>query len=146
MNFDLNKFQKNINVKFQDTKLLKKSLTHKSINKTYNNEQLEFLGDVVRLYHSKKPEYPGNALLKKHFPEGKYQDVKGLCKIASIEDVKEQDYSLNPGRYVGIKPLPPMQKEEFEKKIKEFDSKFSTLSKEAHNLEEAIASFIDKLI
>ena len=47
MNFDLNKFQKNINVKFQDTKLLKKSLTHKSINKTYNNEQLEFLGDRV---------------------------------------------------------------------------------------------------
>ncbi len=47
MNFDLNKFQKNINVKFYDAKLLKKSLTHKSINKTHNNEKLEFLGDRV---------------------------------------------------------------------------------------------------
>jgi len=47
MKLDLNKFQKSINVKFQDKNLLKKSLTHKSINKTYNNEQLEFLGDRV---------------------------------------------------------------------------------------------------
>jgi len=36
------------------------------------------------------------------FPEAKYEDVTGLCKLASPEEVKEQDYSLNPGRYVGV--------------------------------------------
>lgn len=37
-----------------------------------------------------------------NFPEGKYRDVVGLCKAASIEEIREQDYSLNPGRYVGV--------------------------------------------
>ena len=37
-----------------------------------------------------------------NFPEGKYRDVIGLCKAASIEEIREQDYSLNPGRYVGV--------------------------------------------
>ena len=37
-----------------------------------------------------------------NFPEGKYRDVVGLCKAATIEEIREQDYSLNPGRYVGV--------------------------------------------
>lgn len=37
-----------------------------------------------------------------NFPDGKYRDVIGLCKAATIEEIREQDYSLNPGRYVGV--------------------------------------------
>jgi len=40
--------------------------------------------------------------LQERFPEAKYEDVTGLCKLASMEDIKEQEYSLNPGRYVGV--------------------------------------------
>ena len=40
--------------------------------------------------------------LQERFPEAKYEDVTGLCKLANFEDIKEQDYSLNPGRYVGV--------------------------------------------
>lgn len=36
------------------------------------------------------------------FPDGKYRDVIGLCKAATIKEIREQDYSLNPGRYVGV--------------------------------------------
>jgi type I restriction enzyme M protein len=35
-------------------------------------------------------------------PDGDYEDVKGFCNAAPIERVKELDYVLTPGRYVGL--------------------------------------------
>lgn len=40
--------------------------------------------------------------LQERFPEARYEDVTGLCKLANLDEVKEQDYSINPGRYVGV--------------------------------------------
>lgn len=40
--------------------------------------------------------------LQERFPKAEYEDVTGLCKLASLAEVKEQDFSLNPGRYVGV--------------------------------------------
>jgi type I restriction enzyme M protein len=42
------------------------------------------------------------AWLQERFPNGLYEDVTGLCKAASLKEIEEQDYSLNPGRYVGV--------------------------------------------
>ena len=47
MKIDYSKLEKTIDIKFKDKKLLIKSLTHKSYNKTKNNEKIEFLGDRV---------------------------------------------------------------------------------------------------
>ena len=40
--------------------------------------------------------------MQERFPKAEYEDVTGLCKLASPAEVKEQEYSLNPGRYVGV--------------------------------------------
>ena len=40
--------------------------------------------------------------MQQRFPQARYEDVTGLCKLATSEEVKEQDYSLNAGRYVGV--------------------------------------------
>lgn len=43
--------------------------------------------------------------LQSHFPDGKYRDIVGLCKVASMDGedgIIDQDYSLNAGRYVGV--------------------------------------------
>jgi type I restriction enzyme M protein len=40
--------------------------------------------------------------LQERFPEAAYEDVAGMCKLATPAEVKEQEYSLNPGRYVGV--------------------------------------------
>lgn len=40
--------------------------------------------------------------LQSRFPEARYEDVIGLCKAASRDEIEEQDWSLNPGRYVGV--------------------------------------------
>ncbi len=39
--------------------------------------------------------------LNQHFPDNDYQDIEGLCKIVDLDEIKENDYSLTPGRYVG---------------------------------------------
>jgi type I restriction enzyme M protein len=40
--------------------------------------------------------------LQQRFPNAEYEDVTGLCKLADLKDIEEQEYSLNPGRYVGV--------------------------------------------
>jgi type I restriction enzyme M protein len=40
--------------------------------------------------------------LQERFPNAEYDDVTGLCKLATPAEVKEQEYSLNPGRHVGV--------------------------------------------
>lgn len=34
-------------------------------------------------------------------PDGEYEDVAGFCKSATLEDIVEHNFILNPGRYVG---------------------------------------------
>ncbi|KRF36662.1 type I restriction-modification system subunit M [Nocardioides sp. Soil805] len=67
-------------------------------------EQIEFLANIVRLYRGEDIETTSGSevLLKEYFPDGKYVDVGGLCKVASRVEIKEQGWSLNPGRYAGI--------------------------------------------
>ena len=39
------------------------------------------------------------------FADGKYQDVLGLCKVATKAEIAEKNYSLTPGAYVGVAPV-----------------------------------------
>ncbi len=62
-------------------------------------EALEALHKEVKVAES---YYKHIHWLQERFPKAEYEDVTGLCKLATPEEVKEQDYSLNPGRYVGV--------------------------------------------
>ncbi len=77
--------------------------------------------------------------LQQRFPTAKYEDVTGLCKLASIEDVEEQDYSLNPGRYVGVViEEDGMTEEEFEAEIKNLNIELTSLNSKASSIEKTI--------
>ena len=58
--------------------------------------------------------------------DGKYEDVQGFCKAADLQEVRENDYVLTPGRYVGI--------EEEEDDGIPFDEKMKTLTGELNEL------------
>jgi type I restriction enzyme M protein len=40
--------------------------------------------------------------LTSRFPNGIYADVEGLCKVVSQKEIESKDWSLSPGRYVGV--------------------------------------------
>ena len=87
--------------------------------------------------------------LTERFPDSKYRDVIGLCKVAALggeDGIIEQDYSLNPGRYVGVVIEDDgMTQEEFQTEIMQINSEFSNLSSNAHNLEKKIAQNLTSL-
>lgn len=39
----------------------------------------------------------------KSFDKKNYKDIKGFCKISTIEEIKKNEYILTPSRYVGVK-------------------------------------------
>jgi type I restriction enzyme M protein len=109
--------------------------------------QIEFIANIVRMYRGEKIETDNgsDAMIKEHFPDEKYNDVLGLCKIASIEEIARQRYSLNPGRYVGV-----AEREEedidFEERLEELNEELKKLNVKAQQLEEQISDNVEKLI
>ena len=87
--------------------------------------------------------------LIERFPDGKYRDVVGLCKVAKIEGedgIKDQDYSLNPGRYVGVMIEDDgLTEEEFKQKMMGYYEELSKLNEEAHWIEKKIEENLKEL-
>lgn len=80
--------------------------------------------------------------LTERFPKGEYQDVIGLCKVAKLEGedgIKDQDYSLNPGRYVGVVIEDDgMTEEEFKDKMLGLNTEYQKLSDETKAIEKTL--------
>ncbi len=84
--------------------------------------------------------------LQERFPKAEYEDVTGLCKLATPADVKEQDYSLNPGRYVGVViEEDGKTEEEFIEEILSLNDELEKLNQEAHLLEGIIAHNVKEI-
>ena len=68
---------------------------------------------------------------------GQYEDIKGFCKAANLDEVREHEYVLTPGRYVGIKE----QEDDgipFEEKMKALTSELGELFEKSRRLEDEI--------
>lgn len=87
--------------------------------------------------------------LLERFPDAVYRDVIGLCKAATLEGedgIKDQDYSLNAGRYVGVVIEDDgMTEEEFKAEMLSLNDELSKLNAEAISLESKITNNLKAL-
>lgn len=160
-------------------------------HRKFSDEQIMNLGIITRLYdgdtkafddllseyeslkvnapvesteeNKKTKDYFQNQInwLLERFPDHKYQDVIGLCKVAEIgevldeqgnvkeiieDSIADQDWSLNAGRYVGVVIEDDgMTEDEFKDHMKSLNFEFEKLSNEAKELENAISANLKEL-
>ena len=72
-------------------------------------------------------------LVSKFGTEGEYKDVLGLCKIATIDEISEKNYSLTPGAYVGVAEVED-DGVDFHERMNEIHTELASLNKEANEL------------
>ncbi len=110
-------------------------------------EHIEFLANIARLYRGEKVETVdgSDTLLKQHFPEGKYVDVAGLCKVATRAEIEAQGWSLNPGRYTGTAAIDD-DGEDFTDKLAGLYDEFTRLSEEADQLRAKVDNAIQGVL
>ena len=150
-------------------------------HRKFSDEQIKNLGIITRLYDGDNKafddlldEYKEKAVgenkeyfeskinwLLEKFPEHKYRDVIGLCKVAEIgevldeegkvkeiieDSIADQDWSLNAGRYVGVVIEDDgMTETDFKSYMNDLTKEFNKLSGTAKDLEEAIARNLKEL-
>jgi type I restriction enzyme M protein len=76
-------------------------------------------------------------------PAGRYEDIKGFCNSTLIERVKELDYVLTPGRYVGL--AEEEDDFDFKKRFTNLKAEFEAQLKEEAELNERIKENLDKI-
>lgn len=82
--------------------------------------------------------------LTEKFGEGEYKDVLGLCKIATIQEIEEKNYSLTPGAYVGVAEVED-DGVDFHERMNEIHAELKRLNDEANVLMSEIMKEWDNL-
>jgi type I restriction enzyme M protein len=110
-------------------------------------EQIEFLANIARLYRGEPIETRAGSstLTEQNFPNACYADVPGLCAVATIDQIEEQGWSLNPGRYVGFAAAED-DGVDFRIRLGELSEELETLNREAVGLQERIAANLGELL
>jgi type I restriction enzyme M protein len=116
-------------------------------HREFTPQQIQFVSNIVRLYRGEEVETNNGsqALIGEKFPKGKYTDLPGLCKLATLAEIEAQGWSLNPGRYVGVAEREP-DEFEFAVRLEELNEELETLNAEGRELEEQIAENVSTIL
>jgi type I restriction enzyme M protein len=83
--------------------------------------------------------------LQENFPDAKLRDVEGLVKLVNLKQIKTHDWSLSPGRYVGVAPEEVDEEFDFEEALRSIHIDLKALNKEAAELATRIAKNFEEL-
>lgn len=82
--------------------------------------------------------------LTSRFPEGVYTDVEGLCKVVTQKEIEAKDWSLSPGRYVGVDTTTD-DDFDYEERLNEIHIELEGLNEEAISLAKTISDNFKEL-
>ncbi|MBU0511981.1 MAG: type I restriction-modification system subunit M [Chloroflexi bacterium] len=126
-------------------------------HRDFTPKQIDFLANIVRLYRGEDLNgfqfshdglnltQPQIENLQSLFSNRQYQDVPGLCKVATRAEIAAQGWSLNPGRYVGVAER-AADDFDFAERLTELNEELEVLNSEARELKERIAENISILL
>lgn len=83
--------------------------------------------------------------LQERFPDAKLRDVEGLVKLVDRATIKAHDWSLTPGRYVGVAPEEVDEDFDFEEALRSIHIDLKGLNEEAAELAVRIAKNFEGL-
>jgi len=84
--------------------------------------------------------------LHSRFQHGVFENVPGLCKAVTIDKIAANDYSLTPGRYVGVAAAAAEDEEDFVEKLREIHNELAELNDKAVELAGRITRNFEELL
>lgn len=114
----------------------------------FTPDQIEFIGNIVRLWRGQEVELEAGSgpMMTETFGDGGYGDVPGLCKVATRAEIAAQDWSLNPGRFVGVAPDEQVEDEHFRARLETLQEELERLNVEATRLQDVIAANVAEVL
>lgn len=97
------------------------------------------------LLHETEYFYKQAHWLTSRFPEGVYTDVEGLCKVVTQKEIEAKDWSLSPGRYVGVDTSTD-EDFDYEERLNEIHIELDGLNEEAIALSKTISENYKELV
>ena len=97
------------------------------VDRTHRELTDEEITRIAKTYHAWRGEKGA----------GKYEDISGFCKSATLDEVKSHGYVLTPGRYVGAEAV-EKDDEPFEEKMSRLTAELTGQFKESVHLENEI--------
>jgi type I restriction enzyme M protein len=120
---------------FYDRRAVNKLIKQLDAERKQAVEQLKLAAYLHRQIH----------WLQERFPDAVIQAVPGLCKVVNRAEIEAADWSLTPGRYVGVAPAEVDEDFDFEQTLKDIHVELADLNREALDLAAQIQENFEEL-
>lgn len=133
----LDKAEKDLNAKKSDVWNTKVVRENRNVFEEVRRKLIEFIKDINYIYSQVK-------WLQTKFANAKLENIEGLCKLVDRDTIEQNDWSLTPGRYVGVAQNID-EDFDFEGRLKEIQIELDELNEEAFELAKIIKANFEEL-
>ena len=142
ISFGVKEFALNKNADWKELKIKEQLDQLKNLQQQLSGNPDE---DELGLLHEVEYFYKQAHWLTSRFPDGKFIDVEGLCKVVTQKEIAAKDFSLSPGRYVGVDAAVD-DGIDYEERLNEIHIELDGLNEEATQLANSISENYKELV